>query len=260
MKVASHRVAQVIRRQILHGEYGIGQQLPTEQMLCEKFGVSRVTVREGLRILQDQGLIQRRRGSGSRVAAQPQRHIPLVHGGYFDSVWPYLDELERRVKTMRWVDAPPAIATAMSIKAGQSVLWAERVDLLSGDPVAVDEVWLEGSVATRITRDDLVHVDFLNHWQDVQQVELEYVRQSVEAVQTSTATAQSLQMRRGRPALRETCTAYLTNQRAGGLFVTHYRPDVFRLESIVRHRRQNEPDKTAAAKRNNQSEAREKRP
>ena len=255
MKAASHRVAQVIRRQILRDEYEVGQQLPTEQMLCEQFGVSRVTVREGLRILQDQGLIQRRHGSGSRVAAQPQRHIPLVHGGYFNSVWPYLDELERRVEAMRWVDAQPAIATALGLKAGQSVLWAQRIDLLSKEPVAVDEVWLEGSVATRITRDDLAQVNFLDHWQDVQQVELEYVRQSVEAVQMSTATAESLQMRRGRPALRETCTAYLTNQHAGGLFVTHYRSDVFRLESIVRHRRKDEARQAAASDRNDQFKA-----
>jgi GntR family transcriptional regulator len=48
-------------------------RLPTESELCDEFGASRFTVREALRRLVDQGMVQRRQGAGSIVVAgRPQ--------------------------------------------------------------------------------------------------------------------------------------------------------------------------------------------
>jgi GntR family transcriptional regulator len=52
-----------------------GDPLPTEAELCERFGVSRMTAREGVRRLVDQGLLYRVRGRGTFVA-QPAIHRP----------------------------------------------------------------------------------------------------------------------------------------------------------------------------------------
>lgn len=57
--VASH-----IRRRIATGELEVGDRLPTEDELTESFGIARTTLREALRILESQGLIQIRRGRG----------------------------------------------------------------------------------------------------------------------------------------------------------------------------------------------------
>lgn len=53
------------------GHYGIGDRLPSEAELCDRFDVSRYTVREALRRLQVQGVIARRRGAGSVVTPRP---------------------------------------------------------------------------------------------------------------------------------------------------------------------------------------------
>src|SRR5271155_5664034 len=55
------------------GEYPVEMRLPTESELCDEFGASRFTVREALRRLVDQGMVQRRQGAGSIVVAvKPQ--------------------------------------------------------------------------------------------------------------------------------------------------------------------------------------------
>ena len=67
---AAPRYAQVaadLRAEILRGDYGAGNAVPTESALCARYGVSRFTVREALRQLQAEGLIRRRRGSGTVV-------------------------------------------------------------------------------------------------------------------------------------------------------------------------------------------------
>jgi GntR family transcriptional regulator len=64
----------LLRERINSGHYPIGSNLPTEIELCAEFGVSRYTVREALRRLVEQGMLERRQGSGSAViAVEPQR-------------------------------------------------------------------------------------------------------------------------------------------------------------------------------------------
>jgi DNA-binding FadR family transcriptional regulator len=57
-EVAGHK----LRQAITGGIYRPGSQLPTEGELCEMPGISRTVTREALRILEDDGLVTRRRG------------------------------------------------------------------------------------------------------------------------------------------------------------------------------------------------------
>jgi DNA-binding GntR family transcriptional regulator len=54
---------------ITSGRYPVGSLLPTELDLCTQFGVSRHTIREAMRRLQERGLVTRRRGIGTSVKA-----------------------------------------------------------------------------------------------------------------------------------------------------------------------------------------------
>lgn len=71
-----------LRRQIEAGVYPPGSMLPVELTLCDKFGVSRQTIRQALALLADEGYIQRRQGSGSRVldrkAQLPRRTVAVI--------------------------------------------------------------------------------------------------------------------------------------------------------------------------------------
>lgn len=70
VRPAYRQVADELRTQVIVGTLSPGQRLPTEPELCEMFGVSRSTVREALRVLASQHLIETVRGvqGGSFVA------------------------------------------------------------------------------------------------------------------------------------------------------------------------------------------------
>jgi GntR family transcriptional regulator len=71
---ADHRylqVARTLRKEIVDGVYPVGSQLPTEHELCERFSVSRYTVREALRRLRDDNLVSSRPRAGTLVVPRP---------------------------------------------------------------------------------------------------------------------------------------------------------------------------------------------
>src|SRR3954467_2130526 len=67
---ADHRyiqVARALRKEIVDGVYPVGSHLPTEHELCERFAVSRYTIREALRRLRDDNLVSSRPRAGTLV-------------------------------------------------------------------------------------------------------------------------------------------------------------------------------------------------
>ncbi len=77
-------LADELRSEILRGDYPEGE-FPTESALCARYTVSRFTVREALRALQSEGLISRKRGSGTVIRPAAARggalHQPLSNVG-----------------------------------------------------------------------------------------------------------------------------------------------------------------------------------
>ena len=63
------RVAEQLRQRIGSGEFAVGARLPTELELAEELGVSRNSVREGLRALVHAGMVRARAGDGTYVTA-----------------------------------------------------------------------------------------------------------------------------------------------------------------------------------------------
>ncbi len=74
-------VAERIERLIVDGVLKVGQALPSERRLCEKLGISRSALREGLRVLRGRGIIETAQGRGSHVArlSGVQDASPLMH-------------------------------------------------------------------------------------------------------------------------------------------------------------------------------------
>ena len=63
-----------IRRQIFDGVYRDGEAIPPERTLAETLGVSRVTLRRALQLLEEDGIVKRVQGSGTRVKFNLEGH------------------------------------------------------------------------------------------------------------------------------------------------------------------------------------------
>ena len=75
------QVADTLRREIAEGVFRDGQTLMTEEELRMRFDVSRQTIRQAISLLEDDGLVDRRRGSGTYVRHGPRRRQGIIHVG-----------------------------------------------------------------------------------------------------------------------------------------------------------------------------------
>jgi len=75
------QVADTLRQEIAEGVFRDGQTLMTEEELRLRFDVSRQTIRQAISLLEADGLVDRRRGSGTYVRHGPRRRQGIIHVG-----------------------------------------------------------------------------------------------------------------------------------------------------------------------------------
>ena len=117
-----------LRRAIFAGEYPPGSKLPNEDLLAERFAVSRATIREAARGLVEEGYLVRRQGSGTYVTARPLLRNSLDRNFSYTA---YLESTGvrggRRILGLQTVPADEMVAEQLEIEPGAPVVELRRV-------------------------------------------------------------------------------------------------------------------------------------
>jgi DNA-binding FadR family transcriptional regulator len=140
----SEQVITALRTQITSGEWPVGSRIPTEPELVEQLGVARNTVREAVRALAHNGLLDIRQGSGTYVVATSEL-AGVMHRRFADADPRHVAELRS------------------SLEASAASLAAERRtdrDLRQLDALLRrrDEAWESGDVEAFVTADTGFHM------------------------------------------------------------------------------------------------------
>jgi len=130
------RVRDDIRKLIDADGLGPGDQVPTEADLAARFAVARTTVREALKLLEQDGLIEVRHGRGRFVSALPRLERPITR---LESVTEMMRGLDMTL-TNRVLGVASGLATAdereaLEIEAGTEIVRLERLRLQGDDPL-----------------------------------------------------------------------------------------------------------------------------
>lgn len=135
----------VLHDEIDRGVIAPGDALPTEQTLCDQFGVSRITVRRALADLAEQGYIERRHGVGSFV----RQHGPVDVSGVLAAGRSFMQGLrqtqfETKVDVVELGKRRPPRAIGEALETSGELLQIVRVrrQRRTDEPLMVTEAWL----------------------------------------------------------------------------------------------------------------------
>jgi DNA-binding GntR family transcriptional regulator len=117
---------------IRDGKFPVGSLLPTEHELCRRFDVSRFTVRQALKGLQDVRMIERRSGVGSLVVAEEQQETFVHSLTSLTELLRYPYETYRRDISRQTIKATPEQAHLLLCSPGEEWVRAQGVRIARG--------------------------------------------------------------------------------------------------------------------------------
>jgi len=223
------RVETVLASEIDNGDLKVGDQLPTEDRLIARFGVSRITVRRAIQNLVSRGLVEIRRGKGTFVAAPRIIQELRELSGFVEDMHALGRKPTARVIGKEIVIAEVAVASQLALTKGERVVRIRRVRLADGIPLSFDETFLPLEIGKKIITNNLkVEPIFslLERKYDVPLIEAEY---KLDAVAADTEVAAALKVKPRSPIFRIERTSYSTGGRPVDYERLYYRGDLVRF-------------------------------
>lgn len=196
-------LARHLAEEIERGRYKVGQKIPTEAELQQRFDVSRHTVREALRDLKGQGLLLARAGVGTVVRSRAPRTRFMQGVGTLKELIQFVEATRMRVLKRRVLVADESHAEELGLKAGQE--WHEATVLRflpeGAMPVASMRIFVRPEHASVLGLIDTAGQPVFGLIERHHGARIREVRQQIVAVALEPAEARALKTRPGAPAL-----------------------------------------------------------
>jgi GntR family transcriptional regulator len=149
------QVREALRARILDGTYLPEQQMPSEHEMTALFGVSRITVRQALNDLQNEGLIYRLHGKGTYVSRPRATQDLAKLQSFGEAMRPLGYETHSRLVSVRSVKPPAAVGERLGTPRASKVCEIKRVRFLNREPVSLDVSYFELALGQRLAAEDL---------------------------------------------------------------------------------------------------------
>ncbi len=222
------RVVNDLSQRVQLGEFPVNSRIPTEESLCEMYGVSRITVRKALDQLVARRMLHRRRGVGTFVTPRPSPGKSVRLYGYLEDMRTWDHRHTHRVMARGPVKPPTTVARLFGIDGPlYRILSANELD---GTVYSVAEFWFAPAYAELAAR-----IDMASGKQPIQMLEesvgvqVKRVEQSVEAEAARGVLARTLGLKAGTAVLRADRTYYGVCEQPLERVVIRYHPERFRV-------------------------------
>jgi GntR family transcriptional regulator len=230
-----HQIYTVLRQQIKDGNFGPDGLLPAEKSLCETYGVSRVSVRKALELLESEGLVIRRRGVGTFASSGVETEAggrTRIAGLVENLITLGLDTTAKLITFDRTAEVPNYVAVALNLAAGTGATSIERLRFYRQRPLSLTTVYLPPDVGALLSEGEL------DDRPVVRLLESRGIRpfraeQTISAVSADRRVAEMLNTSVGAPLIRLRRTVYNDAGRPFEYQQGIYNPDEYEYHMLL---------------------------
>lgn len=232
-----YQLVEALREQIRAGELQPGTQLPSERELSERYGISRMTVRQALQYLIREEALIARQGLGTFVAEPKLTYDPLHLLGFTEDMLRRGAAATSRVIEQATVDPTASIATRLALRPRERAVRIVRLRLSDGMPMLLETVYLPANRFRGIERADLAKQSLYRLMRERYGVRLQGAVSTLEAVQANDYESELFGIQLCTPMILLEGVTYDEDDRPVEYFKAVYRGDRFRIEFDSRPRR-----------------------
>ncbi len=222
-----YQIETILRRKILSGEFEPGSYLPSESALRKEFDVSRITVRQALSLLEQDGLIIRQRGKGTFIPESVETvRAPRLTGSIEDLIT-MSKQTETKVLDVFLTEPPDHVKERLKLGFSEKVLRIKKIRLVDGEPLSYIQNYLPPDIGNKINPDDLKTKPLMMILEDDLGITLSEANQTLEATIADAEVTPLLEVRVGDPLLKAERTIFDTNRQPVEYVTALYRADKY---------------------------------
>lgn len=203
----------ILKGQMLSGVLKPGDQIPSESELCRIYGVSRITVRQAVRSLVDEGFLYRKQGKGTFVASPKlRRRLPKLYSFSEDmmelGLRPSSKLLEQTV-----IEVDEELAELLRLpSANRQVNKLVRVRMANDEPILIERTLVPVYLCPDLWKEDLERGSLYAILREKYGLLLDHAYETYEVGKVRKDEARSLGCRVGSPAFIIERFTYLRNE------------------------------------------------
>jgi GntR family transcriptional regulator len=203
----------VIEERIDSGEWAPDALVPSERELCDRFQISRITVRQALADLVQKGRLVRSHGRGTFVAQTQLRRdlFPLI--GFSEDLRRHGQRPGTRVLRFEVEKPSPVVTRALQLEPGDRVVILKRVRLANDMPMGLETAHLPGRLFPGILQESFRDRSLYELLRQKYGIVPTRASQHWQAVGCALADARLLGVRKGSPILSIVRTTFDQNDR-----------------------------------------------
>ena len=215
-----------IRKEIESGKWAVGERIPSERQLSQDFDVSRMTLRQAIQTLVDEGILQRQVGSGTYVASSKVQEKMSGTTSFTE-----ITESQGKKpssKTVSYHVADPSISEIekLKLKNGDQVLRMERIRYADKQPICFEVATIPIGIVDSLNKKDITS-SLYKALEDKAGLKLGNATQTVSAILASEKIANFLNVKRGSAVLRVRQVTTLDDERPFEYVRSQYASDRF---------------------------------
>lgn len=226
-----------IKGKIINGVYTATEQLPFEKDLCEAYNTSKMTVKRALDLLVDEGLIIKRRGSGTFVKDLSKKEIQrITQSNQLSGFTAYHSNSGRKVtnKILAFdvIQADEIVQDKLNLKPGSFVYNIHRVRYVDGKPIVIEKTAMPIERVPGLEKKHL-ETSIYHYIKDELGLNIQSAHRRVTVKKASEEEALHLGIEKNDPIAVTEQITYLDTGDTIEFGITKHRADSFASENIV---------------------------
>jgi GntR family transcriptional regulator len=223
------QLKEIIIATIARGDLALGDQLPSQRILCQRYGMSHMTVRRAISELINEGVVYAIPGKGLYVTErkQPAESGPLI--GFTEEMAQRGILATSKILAAEIVGASTVLSSALGVAVGTPLVYLRRLRLTDGEPMAIQSNYLPHGLCPGLLKHDLEHGSLFALLRDGYGLRLADGTRTVESALADAEQARLLGLALPAPLLVVEQLTYLEGGQVIEFVRTAYRGDRYRL-------------------------------